>query len=88
MNYEGESDYLILEVRNTKALRGWRMALTYFFRKLCIFMLNFTACYSWTSIVDGTERMIDSSLSHTHILFYTQDLFWLGTAPSSSLILE
>lgn len=78
MNYKGESDYLILEVRNTEALRGWRMPLTFFLRKLYIFILN---------IMGGNERMIGSSLSHTHILIYTHDLFWLGISPSSSLIL-
>lgn len=31
MNYDGESGYLILELRNTEAIRGWRMSLTFFF---------------------------------------------------------
>lgn len=32
MNYEGESDCLILEVISTEVFRGWRMSLTFLAR--------------------------------------------------------
>lgn len=66
MNYEGESDYLILEVRNTKAVRGWRMSLTFFFRELCMCFCWITTCYSWASVMIGVKGW-ETAISASHI---------------------